>query len=116
MKYCKNCGAELPDDALYCPKCGQKQAEGAPYEAEKVERLTKNEDNLGQLAYIFMLICTIISGFAILPLCWTIPMTIHVSRCVNEGRKVGIGFAVCSLLFVSMIGGIFLLVREMDRE
>lgn len=25
MKYCPNCGAELPDEANFCPKCGAKQ-------------------------------------------------------------------------------------------
>ena len=25
MKYCKNCGVELSDDAVFCPNCGEKQ-------------------------------------------------------------------------------------------
>lgn len=23
MKYCKDCGSEIPDDALFCPSCGR---------------------------------------------------------------------------------------------
>lgn len=25
IKYCKGCGLELPNDAIFCPKCGRKQ-------------------------------------------------------------------------------------------
>ena len=24
VKYCANCGRELPDEAMYCPECGKK--------------------------------------------------------------------------------------------
>ena len=24
VKYCANCGIELPDEAMYCPECGKK--------------------------------------------------------------------------------------------
>jgi len=29
MAYCSNCGEKLPDDALFCPKCGTKTVKGA---------------------------------------------------------------------------------------
>lgn len=28
MLYCSNCGEKLPEDALFCPKCGTKTAKG----------------------------------------------------------------------------------------
>ena len=30
MKYCPNCGAQLPDEANFCPKCGTKQPDAQP--------------------------------------------------------------------------------------
>lgn len=38
MKYCKNCGKELKDDAKFCPKCGSV----VPVQ-EKSENYEKNE-------------------------------------------------------------------------
>lgn len=29
MVYCHNCGEKIPDDALFCPKCGTKTVKGA---------------------------------------------------------------------------------------
>ncbi len=28
MVYCSNCGEKIPDDALFCPKCGTKTPKG----------------------------------------------------------------------------------------
>src|SRR3972149_9539390 len=28
MAYCTNCGEKLPEDALFCPKCGARTAKG----------------------------------------------------------------------------------------
>lgn len=61
---------------------------------------------LATLAFAFMVVGTVFSGLLLLPLCWTIPMTVHYYK--NKGN-VGIGFKVCTLIFTSLIGGILAL-------
>jgi uncharacterized membrane protein YvbJ len=34
MAYCSNCGGKIPDDALFCPKCGIKTVKGAETHAK----------------------------------------------------------------------------------
>ena len=73
-----------------------------------------SDKNLKLAAYIFMLISTIFAGFAIIPLAWMLPMTI-ISYGIYKGTKKNtVAFGVCSLLFVSLIGGILLLVAKKD--
>jgi len=33
MAYCSNCGEKLPEDALFCPKCGTRTAKGVKAKA-----------------------------------------------------------------------------------
>ena len=64
-------------------------------------------------AFILCLISTIISGFALIPLIWCIPMTIHVYKAYKGEEDLSVGFKVCVLLFVNLIGGILLLCDDM---
>lgn len=34
MAYCSNCGGKIPEDALFCPKCGTKTQKGAKANAK----------------------------------------------------------------------------------
>lgn len=65
-------------------------------------------------AFILCLISTILMGFAIFPLIWCIPMTVHAYGLYRDNEKPGIAFGVCTLLFVSLIGGILLLVDSAE--
>ncbi len=60
-------------------------------------------------AFILCLISTISMGFLLIPLAWCIPMTIKVYKAYKNDEKLSVGFDVCVLLFVSLIGGILLL-------
>lgn len=99
MKYCTKCGAEIADEAVICPSCG------CAVVAPKSENST-----LKTVIKVFMVLGTILMAFGIIPLIWTIPMTVHYFHCVRDGKPVGIGFKICTLLFVSLIGGILMLV------
>lgn len=61
-------------------------------------------------AFIFMLISLIASCWLIVPLAWMIPMTVHSWKLYKGTRENTVAFGVCSLLFVSIIAGIFMLI------
>ncbi len=44
MKYCMKCGQPLPDDALFCFKCGAKQEVPVQVKEEKIEEQPKVEE------------------------------------------------------------------------
>lgn len=59
---------------------------------------------------VFMLLGCILSSLLwLVPLLWTIPMTIHAFGCLDRREKMTTGFKVCSLLFCSLIAGIIML-------
>lgn len=58
---------------------------------------------------ILMVLGTIVNAFYVIPLAWCIPMTISYFNKVKTGQPISTGFKVCSLLFVSLLGGILML-------
>ena len=76
-----------------------------------VTKATENAD-LRKATKILMLIATIIGGFAILPLAWCVPMTIAYFKKVKEGKKVGTGFKICTLIFINIFAGVYMLCDD----
>lgn len=109
MKYCSHCGAQIEDDAVVCVHCGCKVDEDKP--AEKSE----NSSTLDTVIKVFMIIGTVCSGFAIIPLAWCIPMTLSVFNSIKNRTPISMGMKICVLLFVNLIAGICLLCRK-DEE
>ncbi len=104
MKFCTHCGAEIADEAVVCTACG------CPTETAPAVSATKSDSNiLKTVAKIFMLIGCIGTAFVLIPLCWTIPMTVHYWKSVENKTPVGVGFKVCTLIFVSLIAGVLML-------
>lgn len=65
---------------------------------------------LKTVAKAFLIVGCVASVFSFLiPLCWTIPMTVYYWRAVSERRRVGLGFKICTLLFVNTVAGILML-------
>ena len=113
MNYCPKCGTQVEADHRFCPKCGYKLVEEV--HAEVVNQVSidqANHETLQQVAKIFMIIMTVLAGFALFPLIWMVPMTVHYSHCIRDGRKAGVAFAICTLLFCSVVSGILILVDE----
>lgn len=109
MKFCTKCGAELMDEAVICVKCGCAVENNAVSQSEGNEPPRKS--GLSTAAKVFMVLGTIIMAlwtFGI-GLAWCLPLTIVYFNKVNNGKPIGVGFKVCSLLFVSMLGGILML-------
>ncbi len=109
MKYCTKCGNELMDEAVICPKCG---CDTGYRNIQNDNDVEKTPSGIKIAAKILMIIGTVIMGLYIIPLAWCLPMTIYYCKKIKRGEKIGTGFKVCSLLFVSSIGGILMLCDQ----
>ena len=129
MKYCTKCGAEIEDDAVVCVHCGC---------ATNDQKAKSSNNNMGKTALVFMILACVLNPlasilqvlqngwtglmliigciFSCITLAWCIPMTIYFARKLKNGESVGTGFKVCSLLFVSLIGGILMLCMPKDNQ
>jgi len=102
MKYCAKCGKELVDEAVVCIGCGCAIESPQPIK-------NQSSSTFQTLAKVFMIIGTVLKGFFILPLAWCLPLTIIYCNKINKKQSIGTGFKVCSLLFVNLLGGCFML-------
>lgn len=107
MKYCTHCGKELLDEAVICPHCGCR--------AES-NNSAINKNDLFVVIKIFMLIgcIAVTAGTFLVGLAWTLPMTLSLWRRLDNREPIGVGFKICTLLFVNMIAGILLLIVDTE--
>lgn len=83
----------------------------------EIQPKPKRDETLNTLllvSFIFMLITTISLGFLLIPLAWCIPMTVSCYRCYEENRRPSIAFAVCTLIFVSLVAGVLMIVSSSE--
>lgn len=104
MKFCTRCGKELKDAAVVCPGCGC-VVNTTPQTATPAPQ----DSGLSTAAKVFMVLGTIGMGAYIIPLAWCIPMTVSYFNKIKRNEPISTGFKVCCLLFVSTLGGIFML-------
>ncbi len=127
MKYCPKCGEKLLDEDTYCIRCGAEldqevDADVDGYEEDKEERShvssseSSNQNAMATLTKVFMVVGTVILGFAIFPLIWCIPLTIITFNRINNDDEIGVAVNVLNILFVSMLGGIFGIVYDSMRN
>lgn len=129
-KFCSACGKPTSSGEFF----------SVVYHQEAPKRPSSNAKTLGKIAFAFMIV-TIVSLLVIalyfivpfsrvlmvpefamviwptvigclIPLAWTIPMTVHLKKKLNANQPIGTGFKVCTLLFVNLISGILLLCRN----
>lgn len=108
MKYCQKCGSQIADDAAFCSHCGSAVT---PSDSPA----TSEPSIFKTIAKIFMIVGCVVSAFPFLiPLCWTLPMTMHYIRAIKEHRHIGTEFKVCALIFVNIVAGILMLCDDED--
>jgi uncharacterized membrane protein YvbJ len=98
MKYCSKCGVQVEDDVKTCPQCGNV--------------LIQRVRAIKIVAKVFMIVSSAISAIFILPLAWVLPMTIHYCNAISNHQKVGIGFKICTLIFVNTVAGVLMLIDD----
>lgn len=124
MEYCPSCGQPLEDGAAFCAECGRPVdpaspggsgygAAGAPNTAYNgyyaPAQVPYKKTTIQIIAEVFMILGIISSCWLLIPLAWTIPMTVAVFRRHKRHDHIGTGLKVCTLLFVNLIAGIILL-------
>jgi len=117
MKYCTNCGNEMQDGEAFCSRCG-KPADGqvAPAPVQSAP-MKDDQATLNTVIKVFMIIgCIINACYFLIPLLWCVPMTISAFKKMERGERIGTGFKVCTLLFVNLIAGILLVIRNEPQD
>lgn len=91
----------------------QPQQNYAP--ATGVYPMTSQDETLRLINFILCILSCIAVCWAVVPLAWMIPMTVH-SWGIYKGTKPNTtAFGVCTLIFLNVIGGILLLVSNKDQ-
>ncbi|MGO5317631.1 DUF2510 domain-containing protein [Paraeggerthella sp. Marseille-Q4926] len=117
-------GEQWTDDYADAQPAGQEPTYGSPApvypqasggQAYYPQTASNDSDRtLRLVAFILCIVSTVSVCWLIIPLAWMIPMSI---RCWNiyKGTKPNTtAFGVCTLIFVTLIGGILLLVSKKD--
>lgn len=86
------------------------------YYPQPVQASGGNDEALRLAAFIFCVVSAVSVCWAIIPLAWMVPMTVH-SWGIYKGTKSNTtAFGVCTLIFVSLVAGILLLVSKKDDQ
>ena len=77
--------------------------------------MTEEDHTLRLIAFIFNVITCVCTGFLLVPLAWTVPMTVHSWGIYNGQKPNTVAFGICTLLFLNIVGGILLLVSTKNE-
>ena len=87
-----------------------------PYGGYATYPMTETDRTLRLINFILCVVSCVGSCWLLVPLAWMIPMTVH-SWGIYKGTKPNtVAFGVCTLIFVTLIGGILLLVSKKDNQ
>lgn len=86
-----------------------------PAATNGVYYVSDQDKTLRLIAFIFNIISLVLACWLIIPLAWMIPMCV-ISWGIYKGTKANtVAFGVCTLIFMSLVGGILLLISKKDR-
>ena len=109
-QFCPHCGQEVNGDAVVCIHCGCSLNSPSLWNGQTNDNQAVISDGLKIALKIFMIIACVVGAFPfIIPLAWTIPLTVHVFNQLNSNQPIKTGVKVCVLIFCSLIAGILLL-------
>ena len=111
--YCKNCGAEIKEGALYCGECGEYVSVTPEVVAEPTKKSTKVWDIFSKVGFIGGLVCFILSfiplvdifacSFAIYFIVFSaLGKKSSIEECRAKAAK-GLGFSVAATI-IGFIG------------
>lgn len=123
-------GAQWTDDFAAAqpaqPQAGQNAGYGGPaagqpasptyYPQQAPTAGGANDETLRLVAFIFCVVSAVSVCWAIIPLAWMVPMTVHCWGIYKGTKSNTTGFGVCTLIFVSLVAGILLLVSKKDDQ
>ncbi len=110
MSFCTKCGNQVSDGSLFCEKCGTSVVV-AETVLEPVVEPAKRQSGIVTAIKVFLIIGTIfvaISTYGI-GLAWSLPMTISYFKRVESGARIGVGFKICTALFINTVAGLLML-------
>ena len=89
MKYCRNCGTELSDQALFCAQCGASDATGV--ESERLND-SKQQLTLPKTVFYVVIIALALMGLAVVGLAVRGPGTVTQTNYVTQMQLTTLGF------------------------
>ncbi len=100
MKYCTHCGAELPDEAVICPKCGCAVANSGfvtPKSASNTAR--PGWDACAIVGFVLSIVSCVLFAFNVFGIVSLAGMTVSIVGTVRTSSKKlrGMGLAIAGI-------------------
>ena len=73
-----------------------------------------NDRTLRLVAFVFCILSLVSVCWLIIPLAWMIPMSVHCWGIYKGTKPNSAAFGICTLLFVTLVGGILLLISKKE--
>lgn len=85
-------------------------------EPGQIYPMTDTDRTLRLINFILCILSTVALCWTVISLAWMIPMTVHSWKIYKGQKPNTTAFGVCTLIFITMIGGILLLVSKKDNQ